>query len=163
MQAMPDLHCQAKVSRPCRCAPAAHQQAQHPGQPAVHTHLPSRALAQRFSSLDHAADCSQCKAPPPYADTASHSSAPPHHVRVCSDVTGSSSSAPGVPGRAAGFQPPGGAAFSSMLDSALPPDVMQRFLNAAHDPQEFQSFVGRLPVSACRVIRKHAVQGSGAL
>ena len=84
-------------------------------------------------------------------------------VRLCSDVGEASPSAPGMPGRYPRPQAPGGAAFSSMLDSALPPDVMQRFLDAAHDPQDFQSFVGGLPAPACMVAWKHAMEDCGAL
>ena len=32
-----------------------------------------------------------------------------------------------------------------MLDNAVPPEMMQQFLAAAHDPQKFQDFVGELP------------------
>ena len=68
----------------------------------------------------------------------------PDAQAACSSSEGepstSSAAMPGLPGPRA----PGKAAFSSMLDNALPPDMMQRFLTAAHDPQHFQSFVGEL-------------------
>ena len=54
-----------------------------------------------------------------------------------------------TPGAASFAFPPqnGGAqpeAFKGMLGQTIPPEMMQQFLAAAHDPQKFQEFVGAL-------------------
>ena len=40
--------------------------------------------------------------------------------------------------------PPQSAKFKGMLDNSLPPEVMQDFLDAAHDPQRFQEYISAL-------------------